>query len=539
MNYIEFYQKHKPFFEKMVKSHRFWLIMAIVVLVIQFGYNLTHVRTWFDEGNYAFKGYIAVKRVYPMYQDGGPYFEYLPLAFLVPGVIQVLFGPSFIAGRLFSILCGTLAIAVTYWLGKKLYDRRAGVISVWFLAGSLIIMRYYTTISPYSWVSLFLMLSILALASSIASPYREISAIFLATVTFVTRQNMALALAIIVFYAIIVQKRISSMIAIAVCAFVFPALFIAPYWPELINETLAPFPLVGKYFSNFLEQPKLTTKGSLYPWTFEDFREGMDWLINFHFPILFASFYTLILGVKNWLNSGDYLESIKQNQLSILAGVLFFSNFILHTAGPQHYCPQCPAVYFNYFAPTGALVSGIGISYMLKQNTSKLHKTVVIGILILSTLIISTVTKARTFTIHKPRFEMIQSAADRLAALTKPEDKIFSIAEMHVFLLAKRFPFPALMTLEYNFVITKDTQSALKQNRWNYALAKQWLSEADVVVLSHERFVDLPRLYPGRPGSGKDLKKLIEKVIAEDFPIKVTIPCSHGDEIELFRRTPL
>ena len=539
MNYFELYQKHRQFLKELVLSHRFWLIMVITTFFIQFGYNLTHVRTWFDEGNYAYKGYIAVKGVYPMYKDGGPYFEYLPLAFLVPGVIQVLFGPSFIAGRLFSILCGATVIIVTYWLGKKLADRKAGLISAWFLVGSLIIMRYYITISPYSWVSLFLMLSLLFLASSIASPYREVGAVFLATITFVSRQNMALALATIVLYAIIVQKRISHMIAIVVCALVFPALFIAPYWPELINETLTPFPLVGKFFDNFLKQPKLATKGSLYPWTLEDFLQGMDWLTNFYFPILFATLYTLIRSVKNWLHSGASIESIRTNRIAILVGALFFSNFILHTIGPQHYCPQCPAAYFNYFVPTGALLGGIGISSMLNNNASRLHKNIVIGILVLSTLIISTVTKARTFTIHKPRFEMIQSAADHLAALTKPEDKIFAIADMHVFLLAKRFPFPALMTHEYNFVITQDTENAIKQNRWNYALAKKWLSEADVVVLSHERFVSLPRLYPGLPGSGQDLKNLIEKVVAEDFPIKVTIPCSHGDEIELFRRTPL
>jgi len=527
------------YLKSLVLSHRFWLLLAILAFVLQAGYNLTHVRTWFDEGNYAYKGYIAANGIYPMYKDGGPYFEYMPLAFLVPGVIQAVFGPDFIAGRLFSILCGTLAIVVTYLVGKRLASRRAGLISAWFVVGNLIILRYYTTISPYSWVSLFLMLSLLVLTSSMASPYRELGAVFFAAITFVTRQNMVVALGIIVLYGMIVQKRVSSMIIVALSAFVFPALFIAPYWPDLINETLAPIPLVGKFFAAFLEQPKLATKGSLYPWSFKDFLEGMDWLINFHFPILFASFFTLFQSTKAWFRAGASLAFLWNNRLCMLAGLLFFSNFIVHTVGPQHYCAQCPAVYFNYFAPVGALVGGIGIASMLRDNPSRLQRNLVIGIVIFSTLIISTVTKARTFTIHKPRFQMIQNAAERLASLTRPEDKIFAIADMHVFLLAKRYPYPALMTHEYNFVITEDPINALKKNRWNYALAKQWLSEADVIVLSHERFTALPRLYPGYPGSGQDLKDLIEKLVAEDFPVMVTIPCSHGDEIELYRRVPL
>ena len=539
MKTMELYQKHMPLLKNLVLSHRFWLLLAVTAFVLQAGYNLTHVRTWFDEGNYAYKGYVAVKGVYPMYKDGGPYFEYTPLAFLVPGAVQALFGPDFIAGRLFSILCGALTVVVTYVVGKRLAGRRAGLISTWLVVGNLIILRYYTTISPYSWVSLFLMLSLLALTSSVVSPYRELGAVFLASITFVTRQNMVAALGIIVLYGLIVQKRVSSVIIIVACAFVFPALFIAPYWPDLINETLAPIPLVGKIFARFSEHTKLATKGSLYPWSFKDFLEGMDWLINFHFTILFAAFFTLFQSAKTWFRAGASVSFLWNKRLHILAGFLFFSNFIVHTAGPQNYCAQCPAVYFNYFAPVGALVGGIGVESMLRHNPSKLLRNLVIGILIFSTLIISTVTKARTFTIHKPRFQMIQSAAESIAGLTRPEDKIFAIADMHVFLLAKRYPYPALMTHEYNFVITENTKNALKKNRWNYEAARQWLAEADVIVLSHERFTTLPRLYPGYPGSGEDLQNLIRKVVAEDFPIKVTIPCSHGDDIELYRRVPI
>src|SRR3990172_8033653 len=68
--------------------------------------SLVYAHTQFsllDEGAYLYKGYLFATGQYRLYQDYGPWTNHMPLAFLIPGYVQVLFGPGLRTGRYLAV----------------------------------------------------------------------------------------------------------------------------------------------------------------------------------------------------------------------------------------------------------------------------------------------------------------------------------------------------------------------------------------------------------------------------------------------------
>jgi mannosyltransferase len=65
-----------------------------------------------------------------------------------------LFGPSDFAGRAFSVLCGTVAIAVVYWIGFQAFDVRTGLWAAWLSALSPPLVYYSREVRMYMWLLL-------------------------------------------------------------------------------------------------------------------------------------------------------------------------------------------------------------------------------------------------------------------------------------------------------------------------------------------------------------------------------------------------
>ena len=131
-------------------SRRFWLWLAVVCFVVQMVLNFFWVLTWFDEANYAYKGYLAVKGIYAMYADGGPWFEYMPLAFLVPGVVQAVVGPNAYVHRLLPIFFAALLLLGVYRPTDRLGGARAALIATWLLVWSVVSLPSDFAGTPYS-----------------------------------------------------------------------------------------------------------------------------------------------------------------------------------------------------------------------------------------------------------------------------------------------------------------------------------------------------------------------------------------------------
>ena len=166
------------------------LALVACVFLAQLAFNVRYGGTWMDEGNYSYKGFAIVSGQYDLYADYGPWFDYYPLSFLIPGYVQYWAGPDFLAIRLFSAACAALIFLVLYRLSYRQAGTPGVFVSLLLLVGSPVTMRYYSTGTPYAWVGLFLILSLYTLQSRMPAPFRQVLTVFFATLTLMVRQTM-------------------------------------------------------------------------------------------------------------------------------------------------------------------------------------------------------------------------------------------------------------------------------------------------------------------------------------------------------------
>src|SRR6266478_3325280 len=79
-------------------------------------WQFTHIQySVLDEGLYLYKGWLfATGRSVP-FQSYGPWTNQMPLAFFIPGWVELVFGPGLRTGRMFVFVLGALAV-LGLWL---------------------------------------------------------------------------------------------------------------------------------------------------------------------------------------------------------------------------------------------------------------------------------------------------------------------------------------------------------------------------------------------------------------------------------------
>ena len=101
---------------QIIASNRAAILLALAGVVLystlSVGYAFTQIST-IDEGLYQYKGYLFATGIYQPFQEYGPRTLYGPSAYLIPGYVQLVFGPSLLTGRLFGVITGILALVGT------------------------------------------------------------------------------------------------------------------------------------------------------------------------------------------------------------------------------------------------------------------------------------------------------------------------------------------------------------------------------------------------------------------------------------------
>jgi mannosyltransferase len=88
-----------------------------------------------------------------------------PLHPLVLNAWLRVFGPTDLAGRAFSALCGLATVAVVYVIGRRAYDHRTGLWSAWLTAVCPPLVYYAQEARMYAWLVLLTALSWLVMLS--------------------------------------------------------------------------------------------------------------------------------------------------------------------------------------------------------------------------------------------------------------------------------------------------------------------------------------------------------------------------------------
>ena len=97
-----------------------------------------------DEGAYLLKGYLFASGQYSLYQWYGPWSNHMPFSFLIPGYVQLWFGPGIGVGRFLAILLTLVMILGLWILTNRMGGKWWAAAVVWVYALNPSILKLYS-----------------------------------------------------------------------------------------------------------------------------------------------------------------------------------------------------------------------------------------------------------------------------------------------------------------------------------------------------------------------------------------------------------
>ncbi len=242
---------------QIIASNRPAILVAfagvLLYSTLSISYAFTQIST-IDEGLYQYKGTLFASGTYQPFQEYGPRTLYGPLAYLIPGYVQRIFGPSLLTGRLFGVLTGLLAVVGLWLVARRLAGNWWGAAAVWVTAINPGVIRNYSFGVDQGLVACFLMgILFLSLKKSRFS-WQIIAGTVLAVILLLTRQNMAPVLPILICYIFWEYGKKAGWIAVLAGTITLLAGHLA-FWPGILSMWTPWFPASLTPFLNAWRVP--------------------------------------------------------------------------------------------------------------------------------------------------------------------------------------------------------------------------------------------------------------------------------------------
>src|ERR1044071_8781195 len=116
---------------------------GLIEIITLIGFALYIAQSWYfvnsldsigDEGSYLYKGYMFARGDYAPFQEYTFWTNKAPLAFLIPGYIQLWFGPGLRVGREFAIILSVLILLGVWITARRLGGKNWAAVAVWVFA---------------------------------------------------------------------------------------------------------------------------------------------------------------------------------------------------------------------------------------------------------------------------------------------------------------------------------------------------------------------------------------------------------------------
>lgn len=309
-------------------------------------------ETNFDEGLYLLKGFLFATGVYEPFQPYGVLTNKPPLAFLIPGYVQVIFGTGLRTGRYLSIFFSLLALVGLWIVARRLGSKWLAAGAVWAFAVSPVIIGIYSLAITQVVVNCILIwMLVLALGEKRPLWQLIVSGVLAGLVTF-TRYNVIAVVPLLGLY-ILWQHGYKAAILSMLAAGVVLITGVAIYWPDILSlfttalpGRLAPFldpyryPDLGEPFWN----PSIAWDGRVLAF-FQALR--LEFL-----PLAGSLIALLMWPVRSkWYKSAPYRSAV-------FLGVLYTSLLLMHFWASilNNYCVFCFLAYLAFFNSVGILL---------------------------------------------------------------------------------------------------------------------------------------------------------------------------------------
>ncbi|MEA4909605.1 MAG: glycosyltransferase family 39 protein [Anaerolineaceae bacterium] len=316
-----------------------------------------------DEGTYLTKGLLFATGVYRPFQDYGPWTNKMPLAFLVPGWAEAMFGPGLRTGRYLSVLLGVLLLLALWLAARRLAGRWPAAAVVWAMAlnpGN--VMLYSLAISQVQ-VACLLAWSLYLVLGDGRRLWQLVLGSLLAMATVLTRQNMAPAVALVLAYIWWQHGGRAFLWSTGAAAILF-VLPHALYWPNILAiwapwlpASLTPFLSAWRPVLN-----AASVSVQHFDWITRlyVFWEGMRW----NFFALAGAVLTWIL----WPRRREW-QSPVHFRAAVFLSVLLVTLTAMHlwAAIGQEYCVYCYTVYLPFFSLAGVLLVAVSFRSWVRR----------------------------------------------------------------------------------------------------------------------------------------------------------------------------
>jgi hypothetical protein len=341
-------------------------VLGLAFYMAQSWYFANSLDSIGDEGAYLYKGYMFARGDYYPFQEYTFWTNKAPLAFLIPGYIQLWFGPGLAVARYFAIFVSILMLIGVWITARRLGGKGWAAIAVWVFALSLAQISVYSEAVSQGLVACLMAWMFVLTLGSDRPLWQLLLGSALSILIVMTRQNMAVVPAFLVLYIFWQYGSRAGSWSLATCAVLFIA-FHLYYWPGIL-QIWAPW--LPSSLTPFLDRFRVSTQFTQTDFVFDastlsrlqSFATG----VHDQFFVFCGSLSAVILWPKRdaWKNSS-------QLKMAVFFGVTFFVLFLMHTLAslPTDYCVHCFSAYQAFYTPAGFFFILVVFSNGL--NTSK------------------------------------------------------------------------------------------------------------------------------------------------------------------------
>lgn len=303
-----------------------------------------------DEGLYLYKGWLFTGGRYTPFQDYGVWTNQMPLAFLIPGWIQQIFGPGLRTGRMLAVLLGMLML-----LGLWLTARRLG--GRWIAAGCVASMalnpaaaRMLAMAASQGLVACMLVWTLFFCLGADRKNWQLFIGGLLAGATVMVRINLLPLLPLLAVYIIWARGFKLALWWLGGNLLSFGGVHLA-YWPNILKlwAKWLPLPFLKPWFSPE-NVPTWKPDNPL------QFRVASFFLaFRYHFAALAGALASWIF----WPKRERFDPEKRKIALFLSALLLIF--FVLHAwaALGNEYCVFCFPTYSSFYSSLGLLLAAI------------------------------------------------------------------------------------------------------------------------------------------------------------------------------------
>lgn len=315
-------------------------------------------RSILDEGLYLYKGLLYTSGRYFPFQDYGPVTNQMPLSFLIPGWVQMLFGPGLRTGRTYAILLAVIMLLGLWLTARRLGGTWAGTWAVWAIAITPAAQKAYSTAAAHVLVACLLTWILFLTLGEKRRPWQLLLGMLLSVALVMVRINMLPILPLLCLYILWQHgwKAFAWVTSVGLAAFV---LIHVPFWPGVLRLWAYWIP---EGLTPFLDPWRLPpgTQTSWMPET--GLQNRMDVIllaISYHFLAFLGAFTTWLL----WPRRTDWKNDF-QRRAAVFLSILFLALVLLHAwaATFNDYCVYCFPGYTNFYSSAALLLVAVSAS---------------------------------------------------------------------------------------------------------------------------------------------------------------------------------